>query len=250
PTWRVEPRHHLKRSGSPRFRCLLHARSMRHPKFGRHGRARTRLIHNPGGHAMLLERPSFRPVRANSVRSSNAEPLAQPNTLAGQRLTAVLLCAGLIAPFVFAPFVIWAGMITPGYSHISSTFSDAAAQGQPHPEIMGTGLLILAILLAFFAVGCFLAFPRYNRMVFIPVFLTAFAIGGTGMFHDYNRAPGSPRNLEGWLHNAFASLTILSAIAAILLSGFAARRQPGWSHLTLPAIGFAIAAGLCGYLFE
>jgi len=199
---------------------------------------------------MLLERPSFRPVRANSVRSSNAEPLAQPNTLAGQRLTAVLLCAGLIAPFVFAPFAIWAGMITPGYSHISSTFSDAAAQGQPHPEIMGTGLLILAILLAFFAVGCFLAFPRYNRIVFIPVFLTAFAIGGTGMFHDYNRAPGSPRNLEGWLHNAFASLTILSAIAAILLSGFAARRQPGWSHLTLPAIGFAIAAGLCGYLFE
>jgi hypothetical protein len=70
------------------------------------------------------------------------------------------------------------------------------------------------------------------------------------MFHDYSRVPGSPRNLEGFLHNASASLAILSAIAAILASGLAAKGQLGWSHLTLPSIGFAIAAGLCGYLFE
>ena len=184
------------------------------------------------------------------MRSSNADLLAQQDALAGQRLTSALLCAGLLAPIVFAPFVIWAGMVTPGYSHISSTFSDSAAQGQPHPEIMGIGLLLLGILLAFFAIGCLLAFPRYNRLVCIPLLLSAFAIGGTGMFHDYDRTPGVPRNFEGYLHNAFAVLAILSAIAAILISGLAARRQSGWSHLALPAIGFAIGAGLCGYLFE
>ncbi len=184
------------------------------------------------------------------MQSSRVAFLAKPDMLAGQRLTVALLGFGVLAPIVFAPFVIWAGMVTPGYSHISITFSDSAAQGQPHPEIMGTGLLLLGILLAFFAIGCLLAFPRYNRLVFTPMLLTAFAIGGTGMFHDYSREPGATRNLEGFLHNTFAVLAILSAIAAILFSGLAARRQIGWNHLALPAIGFAIAAGLCGYLFE
>ena len=182
--------------------------------------------------------------------SSSAELFVQQSTRSGQRFTAALLCAGLLTPLMFTPFVIWAGFSTPNYSHISSTFSDAAAQGQPHPEVMATGLLLLGISLAIFAVGCFLAFPRYNRLVFAPMFLTAFAIGGTGMFHDYDRTPGAPRNLEGFLHNGFAVLAILSAIGAMLFSGLAARRQLGWSHLALPAVGFAVAAGLCGYLFE
>src|SRR5687768_6022702 len=199
---------------------------------------------------MLRKRPFPRFFRGNSVQSSRIDLLAQQDALSGQRLTVALLCAGLLAPIVFAPFVIWAGMITPGYSHISSTFSDSAAQGQPHPEIMGTGLLILGILLAFFAIGCLLALPRYNRLVFAPLLLTAFAIGGTGMFHDYSRMPGASRNLEGFLHNAFAVMAILSAVTAILLSGLAARNQPGWSHLFLPALAFAVAAGACGYLFE
>ena len=170
--------------------------------------------------------------------SSSVDLFSQQSMQSGQRFTVALLCAGLLTPLIFIPFVIWAGLVTPGYSHISSTFSDAAAQGQPHPEIMGTGLLLLGISLAFFAVGCFLAFPRYNRLVFVPLLLTAFAIGGTGMFRDYNRAPGSPRNLEGLLHNGFAVMAIISATAAILISGLAARRQPGWSHLFLPALWF------------
>ena len=99
------------------------------------------------------------------MQSSSVDLLAQQGALSGQRLTVALLCTGLLAPLVFAPFVIWAGMVTPEYSHISSTFSDSAAQGQPHPEVMATGLLTLGILLAFFAIGCLLAFPRYNRLV-------------------------------------------------------------------------------------
>jgi hypothetical protein len=65
----------------------------------------------------------------------------QRDAFAGQRLAVSCLCAGILAPFVFIPFVFWAGWVTPGYSQVSSTFSDSAAQGQPHPEIMGTGLL-------------------------------------------------------------------------------------------------------------
>jgi hypothetical membrane protein len=184
------------------------------------------------------------------VQSTLVVPTIRRDALAGQRFPAALLSAGLIAPFVFAPFVIWAGWVTPGYSQIASTFSDSAAQGQPHPEIMACGLLLLGMLLAFFAIGCFLTMPRYNRLVFSPLMLSAIAIGATGMFHDYDRSPGVPRNFEGYLHNTFAAVAILSATAAILLSGFAARRQPGWGHLFLPAIGFAIASGVCGYLFQ
>lgn len=174
----------------------------------------------------------------------------QRDAFAGQRLAVACLSAGILAPFVFVPFVLWAGWVTPGYSHIASTFSDSAAQGQPHPEIMGTGLLLLGILLAIFAIGCFLTIPRSNRLVFGLQLICAAAIGGTGMFHDYSRHPGAPRNLEGFLHNTFASLAILSATAAILVSGFAARRQPGWGHLFLPALGFALASATCGYLFQ
>lgn len=172
------------------------------------------------------------------------------DALNGQHLTLGLLAAGLAAPVVFAPFVFWAGWITPGYSHISSTFSDAAAQGQPHPEVMGAGLLLLGFLLGFFAAGCHRVFPRHNRRVAAAVLVTAIAIAGTGMFHDYNRAPYVPHNTEGFLHNAFAVIAILSATTAILLSGIAAHRQPGWGHLLLPAIGFALASAACGYLFQ
>ena len=165
-------------------------------------------------------------------------------------MSAVLLCIGLLTPMVFAPFVYWAGRVTPGYSQVASTFSDSAAQGQPHPEIMGTGLLLLGVMIAFFAIGCFLAFPRANRLVLTSLMITAIAIGGTGMFHDYSRQPGADRNFEGYLHNTFAVIAILSATTAILLSGLAAHRQPGGGHLFLPAIGFAVASASCGYLFQ
>lgn len=178
-----------------------------------------------------------------------ASPIRR-DALTGQPLAVCCLCAGIVAPLVFIPFVIWAGWVTPGYSQIASTFSDSAAQGQPHPEIMGIGLLLLGILLGFFAIGCFLTIPRWNRLVFIPQLICAAAIGGTGMFHDYSRVPGAPRNLEGFLHNTFASLAILSATTAILISGLAARRQAGWGHLFVPAFGFALASATCGYLFQ
>ena len=168
----------------------------------------------------------------------------------GQRMSIALLCIGLLTPLVFAPFVYWAGRVTPGYSQVASTFSDSAAQGQPHPEIMGTGLLLLGIMIAFFAIGCFLVFPRGNRLVFASLLATAIAMGGTGLFHDYSRQPDASRNLEGYLHNTFAVLAILSATTAILISGLTVRGQPGWGHLFLPSIGFALASATCGYLFQ
>ena len=184
------------------------------------------------------------------MQTSLVVPSLRRDVLTDQWVAVLALGAGLIAPFVFTPFVIWAGWVTPGYSHVSSTFSDSAAQGQPHPEIMGAGLLLLGILIALFAIGCFLTFPRWNRLVFVPQLICAAAIGGTGMFHDYDRSPGASRNLEGYLHNTFAVIAILSATAAILLSGFATRGKPGWSHLLLPAIAFALSSAACGYLFQ
>ena len=62
--------------------------------------------------------------------------------------------------------------------------------------------------------------------------------------------PVARQRAEGFLHNGFAVMAILSAVTAILISGFAARKQPGWSHLFFPAFAFAIGAGTCGYLFD
>lgn len=180
--------------------------------------------------------------------STSVAPSHRTLPTAHRWLIAALLLCGILAPLAFLPFLIWAATVTPGYSHVSSTFSDAAAQGQPRPDIMEVGLLVLAMLLALFAIGCLLVFPRYERFVCLLVLVTAFAIGGTGLFQDYAR--GAPRNVEGFLHNAFAVVAIGGASLAILVSGFAARGRPGWTHLFGPSLVFALASILCGYLFE
>lgn len=177
------------------------------------------------------------------------EQVAEPAVHDLRLVYGSLLC-GVAAPFIFVPFVLWAGAVTPGYSQISSTFSDAAAQGQPYPQIMGTGLLLLALALALSSYGIARSMPRFGIPVGCSLFLAALAITGTGIFRDYNRHAGSPRNLEGLIHNACASLAILSIILATLLTGIASFRQPGWRHLFAPASIFTLGAILAGITFQ
>jgi hypothetical membrane protein len=173
-----------------------------------------------------------------------------PPPLYQSRLTVGLLLCGLAPPIVFSPFVIWAGMATPGYSHIASTFSDSAAQGKPHPEIIGTGFLLLGLLIALFAVGIYRTIPRYRTLMLISLLTCAVAIGATAFFQDYDRSPTVERNLEGFLHNAFAVTAIVAIASSIGLSGLAARNQPHWRHLSTPSVLFIFAAVVSGYLFQ
>jgi hypothetical protein len=184
------------------------------------------------------------------VRSSipSTRPYSLPNH--DRSSTARLLAAGLLAPLVFVPFAIAAGLVTPRYGHIASTFSDSAAQGAPHPEVIGTGLTLLALCLALFGFGFARVAPEMQWLTRLCLTATAISIGGTAVFQDYNRASLAERNTEGYLHNAFALVAVFSILASIAITGLAARRAPDWSALSLPAAFTFVIAALAGLAFN
>ena len=163
--------------------------------------------------------------------------------------TIALLLCGCAAPLVFLPFVFWSGLVTPGYSHFSSTFSDAAAQGQPYPAIIGTGLVLLGLLLGLYGLGLSRTLPRYGGLCRASLTVAALAIAGTGIFQDHNRSPFVERNLEGMTHNAFAMVAILGIIATIAVTVLAVRDSPEWERLPIVGVACLLGTAVTGIAF-
>jgi hypothetical membrane protein len=155
-----------------------------------------------------------------------------------------------MAPLVFLPFMIAAGLVTPRYGHIASTFSDSAAQGAPHPEVIGTGLMLLAICLLLFSIGFARVVPRGSRITQLCMLSTAIGIGGTVIFQDYNRSAMVERNTEGFLHNAFALFAVVSILATIVSTGIALLGDPDWRQLRRPAAVAFFVAATSGLIFN
>jgi hypothetical protein len=151
---------------------------------------------------------------------------------------------------VFLPFPIAAGLVTPRYGHVASTFSDSAAQGAPHPEVIGIGLLLMAICLALFSVGFARVIPRMAQITRLCVLATAISIAGTAIFQDYNRASQAARNIEGYLHNASALIGVFSILASIACSGIAIRGHRPWSALVPLAVACFVVAAVAGLAFN
>jgi hypothetical protein len=150
-----------------------------------------------------------------------------------QGRTAMLLASGPLAIVVFLPFAIAAAIRTPGYDYMASTFSDLAAQGAPHPEIVATGFLLAGLCLALFAVGIGRVFPQRGRALQVAILAIAAGLWGTALFQDHPRGQDG-RNLEGVIHNAFATFTTVAILATIVIALPVVWKRPGWSHLVLP----------------
>lgn len=161
-----------------------------------------------------------------------------------------LLLAGALTPVFFAPLVVLAGRMTHGYGHMSSTFSDASAQGAPHPEIIVLGLIIAACCLLLSGAGLARILPGRQMLVQIGLSVSALGIFATAIFQDYDRTSGVPRNREGMLHNAFASITVFAILATIGLIAMAVRSDPGWRWLALPAAAAFVIVALAGIAFN
>jgi len=164
--------------------------------------------------------------------------------------TARYLAAGILAPLIFVPFAIAAGLVTPRYGHVSATFSDSAAQGTPHPEVIGAGLILLAICLVVFSLGFARVMPRRKRVTQLCVLATAISIAGTATFQDYSRASMAERNTEGYLHNAFALIAVFSILATIASTGIAFRGDRQWGALAPAAAVCFVIAALSGLAFN
>lgn len=164
--------------------------------------------------------------------------------------TALLLAAGPLAVVVFTPFVIAAGRATAGYGHISSTFSDASAQGSPHPELISTGLLLVALCLLLFSFGIARVLPANGRLTRWGLWVVAFGMVGTALFQDHNRSGPPGRNLEGYVHNAFAIVCVIGTLAAIAVSTAGVRSDPAWNQLIKAGIFAWIVAAIAAVAFN
>src|SRR5215218_3845151 len=124
-------------------------------------------------------------------------------------LTRALLACGLLAPVITVTGIANMAARTPGYSHVSDTVSDLAAQGVPDAGIMVAGIVTVGILIDAFAYGLSRVIDPGGVVIWaaLSVFGTAAAV--SGLAQDYSEEPGSPRNLEGFLHNTFAIIAVI-----------------------------------------
>ncbi|MGD9712327.1 MAG: DUF998 domain-containing protein [Thermomicrobiales bacterium] len=167
-----------------------------------------------------------------------------------RQATAAFLAGGALAPLLFLPLLLIAGRFTPGYGHMSSTFSDAASQGSPRPEFVTAGLVIVALCLMMTAVGLARTMPAHQLLVRTSLAISAAGILATAAFQDYNRASGVPRNREGMLHNAFAIVTIFAIEITILVVWRAIRYDQSWHHLSMPAMASFVIVAMAGVAFN
>ncbi len=167
-----------------------------------------------------------------------------------QEATRVLLLSGALAPVLFFPFVLLAGRMTPGYGHIASTFSDASAQGAPHPEIIVLGLVVTGCCLLLGGAGLARVLPGRQLLVQIGMSASALGIFATAVFQDYDRTSGVARNREGMLHNTFAIITVFAILITIGLISLTIRTDPGWRSFAGPAMAVFVIVSLAGIAFN
>ena len=165
-------------------------------------------------------------------------------------ITRALLVCGLVAPLALITFFVWASAVTPGYSYIANSISQLAAQGQPHPEIMGAGFVVFGLLINAFAHGLYRTLPhRESTAVWATLSVYGTAMVLTGFFQDYAISPKAARNVAGFAHSLFAQIAVLGLMVGIVLIARIAHQQPGWHHLTALSIVTAAAVAVTGLLF-
>ncbi len=157
------------------------------------------------------------------------------------RLTRWLSACGVVAPSVFAAFVMAATVVTPGYSHLSQSVSQLGGQGRPHPEVMNTGFFVYALLIGVFASGLSrqLGHDGWARLAWGSMVVYAFAVVLCGIFQAGSKATGTYGNVEDNLHVTFAVVTFITFTVSMLSLSMTARRDPAWRHLWLVSLVLA-----------
>jgi hypothetical membrane protein len=139
-----------------------------------------------------------------------------------------LVWCGIAGPALVAVIAVVAAIRSPGYSPLSDTISDLAAQDAPHSLVMRTGLVIFGLLTIAFAAGLAASIAVRARFLQLLIALFGLCIVLLGIFQDYSEVPGAPRNREGYLHNSFGLIAIASLLGAMIVLGSVAREDPRW----------------------
>jgi hypothetical membrane protein len=135
---------------------------------------------------------------------------------ARRRAAFAILILGQVAPPAIMLITAIAIRQADGHSLLSDTFSDLAAQDALHPELMRVGMIGFGLAVAAFGAAVARLLPARVRFEdwALPAFGVAIVLAG--VFRDYGGTPGAPRNREGFLHNSFGIVAIVSLLVAML----------------------------------
>ncbi len=166
-------------------------------------------------------------------------------------LTRGLLICGLAAPVVLTAFVAWGTAATPGYSQLSHTVSQLAAQGRPHPAIMNAGFIATAALMMGFGYGvhCLLGRTRGAKAVGLLAGLHASSLVMVAVFRDDMKESTAAAAAGGMLHTAFALLAFLALALAMVAFAWTVHKAPAWRFLAFLSLGILLLLCALGLSF-
>ena len=155
------------------------------------------------------------------------------------RLIRWLLLCGALAPLMMVAFLIVAGLLTPGYSHVADTVSQLGADGRPHPEVMNAGFIAYGLLINGFAYGLYRQLGRGKgaKAIWVSLGISGAGLLLAGIFHVDPKMLGappadSPVTLEGGLHAGFAQVAFLAFAVAIMIFAWTVSLDPAWRGFT------------------
>jgi hypothetical protein len=145
-------------------------------------------------------------------------------------------------------FILLAGHLTPGYSHITDTISKLSDQGSANPELMTAGFISYGVLIIGFSYALYLRL-RHGFKAHIAWFtLTLYGICMilAGVFQDTPGGNNVPLNPEGIMHNAAIIISCFSILIGMWLFAGSVYKKPSWFGFTW----FTIAASFVGLVLS
>jgi hypothetical protein len=161
---------------------------------------------------------------------------------------------GIIGVLLFIVNTVIAGILFPGYSHVSQFISESYAMGTAYgPQLRFLGYLPSGLCIAAFAYYAVKTLPKSG--------LTKLGFAGIGIFYGLATVVVSlfpcdagcdngivPPSLSQLIHNLSGFLTYMIVPLSLILLGVAARKWPNGKTISLLGIACGITAMLFVYV--
>lgn len=155
-------------------------------------------------------------------------------------ISRILSFCGILAPPTIIIIIIIAGLLTPGYNHLTDIISDLCGQGSTAPGLMTAGFFAYGVLIIGFSYGLYLRLQKGIKARIIWFTLTLYGIGMVlaGIFQDSPGIGSDSINTEGILHNIFITGAFFSLLMGVSVFAKSVYNKPSWFGFTW----FSIAA--------
>ena len=149
-------------------------------------------------------------------------------------ISRILSFCGILAPPTIVIIIIIAGLLTPGYNHLTDTISSLCGQESQRPELMTAGFFSYGALIIGFSYGLYLRLQHGIKARIIWFTLTLYGIGMilAGVFQDTPGTAGDPINPEGFLHNISTAAAFFSLLIGAWVFARSVHNKPSWFGFT------------------